>query len=413
MWFWNKKQKPLTLEEALAVARDPKTAPEQLAQLVKCPYAYVCTVAGKRLGVPVEKLEKWTGDIAEAADRKASQEEARLTVESKKNQKKAAAEEKALFLEFQNKVRAVRPDLSAPETVEDYHKVIEAIDLGKYWDKILPFISNEIRIESRGTSKYSYFRGAPTLPPGTEWPKDDQGKPLRFLAQIDLSEVAGLDADGWLPKSGGIFFFYQSETVLYQGSPVTLPYAENVGRSSRVIHYDGSLSGLMPVTPPGGVVNVLPKRSMEFSQKRIGLSDEDERVDEYALLSDHPEANRITQFFRWSHGLDSYKKLPGRPAPSDPNYGYAERHKLLGRANGIYCCVEDRVRDLVLRDKKGFSFSESENPVWRLLFQVNSEDRIGTDWEGYMGMGGAYYCIPEQDLRERRFDRCVCITISP
>lgn len=48
MWFWNKKKKALTLEEALAVARDPQAAPEQLAQLAKSEFAYVRETVAQR-----------------------------------------------------------------------------------------------------------------------------------------------------------------------------------------------------------------------------------------------------------------------------------------------------------------------------------------------------------------------------
>ena len=54
-----------------------------------------------------------------------------------------------------------------------------------------------------GTSK---FGGAPDVPGDFVWPMWND-KPLGFLAQINLEEVAPFDVDGLLPKSGLLSFF--------------------------------------------------------------------------------------------------------------------------------------------------------------------------------------------------------------
>lgn len=52
----------------------------------------------------------------------------------------------------------------------------------------------------------SKFGGAPDVPLGFEWPTWN-GKPLGFLAQINLEEVAPFDLEGLLPKAGLLSFF--------------------------------------------------------------------------------------------------------------------------------------------------------------------------------------------------------------
>jgi hypothetical protein len=49
----------------------------------------------------------------------------------------------------------------------------------------------------------SRFGGVPDLPPHTEWPTRDD-RPLAFLAQINLTEIAAAA----LPGTGWLLFFY-------------------------------------------------------------------------------------------------------------------------------------------------------------------------------------------------------------
>lgn len=58
----------------------------------------------------------------------------------------------------------------------------------------------------------SKFGGAPDVPDGFEWPMWNE-KPLGFLAQINLGEVAGFDVEELLPKSGLLSFFYDFDSM--------------------------------------------------------------------------------------------------------------------------------------------------------------------------------------------------------
>ena len=57
--------------------------------------------------------------------------------------------------------------------------------------------------EATGGSRYG---GLPDLPPGTEWPRNDNGKLLSFLAQINLSEKPSITGD-LLPAQGFLYVF--------------------------------------------------------------------------------------------------------------------------------------------------------------------------------------------------------------
>ena len=64
-------------------------------------------------------------------------------------------------------------------------------------------------IHAVGTSKptRSQLGGAPLGTSGFIWP-DTNGRPLSFLARIDLEELQACHAVDWLPRSGCLQFFY-------------------------------------------------------------------------------------------------------------------------------------------------------------------------------------------------------------
>ena len=63
----------------------------------------------------------------------------------------------------------------------------------------------EERYEAVGNSRAG---GEPDLPSGMEWPRMRNGKPMTFIAQINLQEAAGADAAGPLPCRGMLYFFF-------------------------------------------------------------------------------------------------------------------------------------------------------------------------------------------------------------
>jgi len=59
-------------------------------------------------------------------------------------------------------------------------------------------------VDDQVTPGRSKIGGRPHLPPGTEWPTDDAGNRLAFVAQLNLAE---LDSDGRLPDRGLFLLF--------------------------------------------------------------------------------------------------------------------------------------------------------------------------------------------------------------
>ena len=75
----------------------------------------------------------------------------------------------------------------------------------------------------------SKLGGVPDLPADVEWPHHE-GRPLAFVGQIDLAEVAGLDLDHVLPDSGLLSFF-----VMDLLGPYDTDHYLQVGR---VLHFE-------------------------------------------------------------------------------------------------------------------------------------------------------------------------------
>jgi len=66
-----------------------------------------------------------------------------------------------------------------------------------------------------GTSKIG---GRPDLPPDIAWP-EHEGRPLGFLAQFNLTEVAPYNVEYTLPSSGMLYFFYDLQSEPYGITP--------------------------------------------------------------------------------------------------------------------------------------------------------------------------------------------------
>lgn len=88
----------------------------------------------------------------------------------------------------------------------------------------------------------SRFGGVPDLPPGHTWPRFGQ-RPLAMVAQLNLAELAPLDAEKRLPAHGWLAFFFDTcnET----------PYErhQDMGHSWRVLYFDCETDQLQRTEP--------------------------------------------------------------------------------------------------------------------------------------------------------------------
>ncbi len=64
------------------------------------------------------------------------------------------------------------------------------------------------RVDEPSTPGHSKIGGLPDLPADVAWPSDAKGRPrLSFLLQINLAEIAGVEHDNPLPRTGMLYLF--------------------------------------------------------------------------------------------------------------------------------------------------------------------------------------------------------------
>lgn len=234
----------------------------------------------------------------------------------------------------------------------------------------------------RGSQSVGRLGGRPNMPKEVKWPTWLDGQPLSFVAQFDLAILPKLQ-ELPLPGKGSLFFFYDA---------VNQPWG-----------YDPKEAGCCKVI-------YCPSRLSENSPRRPHVDlDEEARFKPIALTASVETSLPSTNdtLFRELHitqqEFDTYLKLVD-PLRS-PVYrigGHANeiqgdvRLQAQLVSNGIDCGDSN---GYVQGRKKGLNAGASD---WRLLLQVDSEERTGMYWGE---SGRIYFLIRHEDLRHRRFDK--------
>lgn len=255
-------------------------------------------------------------------------------------------------------------------------------------------ITNYSSAEQEVSIGKSKFGGKPHLPEGFTWPyyegEDYEGvlksRPLSFLAQFNLEDVAEYDKDNRLPYKGMLYFFYDLCTMKWGFDPKDKGCA-------RVFYVEDSC-GLQTVDFPADLETdfVLPEFAVLFTTRMN--------------LPDYEEIAEFVPDLEWD-SYDEEKVLCGYEGDEDE-----EVSKLLGYAdliqgdmlleceevcNGIYCGnipeIIDEQREKMLEGSK----------EWELLFQMSTV--ANEDYELMFGdCGSIYFYIKKQDLQKKNFD---------
>ena len=269
----------------------------------------------------------------------------------------------------------------------EYQKLFDQI-------KRTAIITNYRLVEKELPVGKSKFGGAPHLPENFVWPyyegADYEGvvknRPLSFLAQINLEEIADYDKDNELPHSGMLYFFYELCTMRWGFDPKDKGCA-------RVFYVDKPCE-LQPFAFPKDMEQdfILPEFELLFENS--------------VELPGYEEIAERDTNIEWDV-YDEEKVLYGYEDSEDE-----EISKLLGYANliqgdmtfecaevdqGIYCGnapdLTDEQREKLLVDSK----------EWVLLFQMSTV--VGKDYELMFGdCGSIYFYIKRKDLQEKNFN---------
>ena len=205
----------------------------------------------------------------------------------------------------------------------------------------------------------SYLGGLPKVPKDFVWPRytniqdyvvDIQDRPLLFIMDVDLSEIAHIETP--LPKEGHLCVFYDQ---------TSLPWGDEGEEKGLRIFYFNEETTL--ATPPLDLETVLEKRNIAFFEKLEVPTDE-----EYE-----------TTHSKFKHYFENHEKSPYYNSEYDYNT------KLFGYEDSI----------------QGFSrYGLNENKI--LLLQIDSYK--DSDELLFGDNGKIYIYITQEDLDNLNFD---------
>lgn len=210
---------------------------------------------------------------------------------------------------------------------------------------------------------------------------------MAFLAQLDLEAVARVLPDSTLPRTGHLWFFYDVSRWSTGGRPKDA--------DDWAVLYQDAGAPFEPAVAPSD----LPERA-RFPLCRVTL----ERFEDLPEPEDVPSLEET--FDEDELRQDTYFRVRDylTAGPS------GDSHKLLGFANSI----QDRMEEGCQLVTNGLTYAEARKQEpsaaelkagakdWRLLLQVESDDRAGMMWGD---AGRLYFWIREQDLRAARFEK--------
>ncbi len=242
--------------------------------------------------------------------------------------------------------------------------------------------TSAVHLRATENPSFSQLGGEPLLPEEVRWP-EWKGKPLSFLAPIDLAEVHAV-LPSFLPRSGLLLFFYDQDQSVWGFDP------KDEG-AWKVFHVEGEVAYWQRRSTPAGV-----DKGARFQCKPIA----------FHAMQSFPDAQRIESGFARDRDWDAYYELRHEAFEGDV------RHQMLGypspvqsddmeldcqlASNGIYLGGPEGYQDARVTELK------SGAKDWKLLLQLDSDDDAGWMWGN---AGTLYFWIREQDARRGDFSK--------
>lgn len=260
-------------------------------------------------------------------------------------------------------------------------ELIQAHGLSRAGQSILDAAAPATRLIHTDEPSSTRIGGKPDLD-GREWPLHD-GKPLSFVAQLDLADLAKATSDLDLPMNGLLSFFYTNQW--------------------------GSAPGYDPKSRSGWQVYWIPRDG-----RTTEPPDTLERFDRFASVN---VAFRpmLTLPSRFSKALDEFGLTDDELERYDGLWwdvtGNEPHHWLGGHPDLIQGEVYDMCQlasnGIYAGDKSGYEAGRARGLLpardeWQLLLQIWNDESAGMMWAD---SGCVYFCIRRQDLQERAFER--------
>ncbi len=291
--------------------------------------------------------------------------------------------------------------------MQENHRVVEKIvarlnesgradlveRLNKELQGSLRLVTERASLESLSIGQ-SRIGGFPDLPPTVKWPARN-GRPLSFLAQINLFEAAGNVENCGLPNSGGIALFFDNDEQPWGFDPKDAD-------AWKVI-YCPSDTDLVRVDPPKSPLSKVHSFDcckvsfvLEDTHPGPGLAD---RISMELADEDEERLCEIEDEVLGEEGMRVLHRLYGYPDQVQGGMEYICQ----AASHGIYCGTPGWDRD----SRCSKVFSEENCLDWILLLQLDSDENPGMMWGD---CGRLYVWVPEADLLQLNFDRAwVCL----
>lgn len=234
-----------------------------------------------------------------------------------------------------------------------------------------------------GSSKLG---GAPDLPADIPWPVRPSSEPLTFLAQLNLAELSIHGSGLPLPDDGLLLFFYDAQTQPWGFDPAD-------ASGTKVLYVDGRAPVERRPHPnaKASKVRTLQLRPAEslpswspFQDKAAAAGFASNQVSSQIDRLSDEDMERITYGGHavggWPALIQDEMELECQLASNGIDVGGPEGYET------------PRARELA-----------PGAADWRLLLQLDEDEDLGWFWGD---AGRLYVWCREQDMAERRFERC-------
>lgn len=239
-----------------------------------------------------------------------------------------------------------------------------------------------LHLRAADAGGFSKLGGLPEMPPELPWP-EWKGKPLAFLAQLDLGEIHQA-MPSWLPESGCLYFFYVQDQSAWGFDP------EDIG-AWRVLFTLAARSELTDRSAPPGLEEECRFRPQPIRLHRFQSLPDSERFEAKGLSDDDSETYLGVR-------TEPFENLPMHQMFGFPNAVQNDdmENECQLASHGIYLGDAEGHKD-----SRAAGLKEGAKD-WKLLLQLDSDDNLGWMW-GDVGM--LYFWVRESEASRGDFSK--------
>jgi hypothetical protein len=254
-----------------------------------------------------------------------------------------------------------------------------------------------LRRAEAGEHVVGQLGGSPTLPDGLPWPQSEAGRPLGFVAGIDLGRVPVASLDVPLPAAGTLLFFYRDPSEDPYGEPfwISDPVPEMLPPAAAVVFVPaGTVTTAR--TEPGSAVYPEVRLAAEL----ITTGPDWDHPALRSAVAELPDADR--EFM-----ADPFKCDPFRVEMGD------QLDRPLHYVGGFARPVQGPVEVEVAQQRLGGRVSYTDPALydearkWASLMQIDSDDDAEMMWGD---CGSLYWVMRPEDIAAGRFEAAAFVT---